>query len=86
MLKIAGSFLKIQNEKDKIFNLSKACDLIHFDVMDGQFTEKPTIDISKMEFLKELKKPINVHLMVEDVKSYALNVKKVNPNCITFHY
>lgn len=86
MLKIAGSFLKIQNEKDKILNLSKTCDLIHFDVMDGKFTEKPTVDISKMEFLKELKKPINVHLMVEDVKSYALNAKKVNPNCITFHY
>ena len=86
MLKIAGSFLKIQNEKDKILNLSKTCDLIHFDVMDGKFTEKPTVDISKMEFLKEIKKPINVHLMVEDVKSYALKAKKVNPNCITFHY
>ena len=33
MVKIAGSFLKIQSDAGKIGELDKVCDYIHFDVL-----------------------------------------------------
>ena len=49
MVKIAGSFLKIQDDFDRIKTLDRVCDMIHFDVMDGKFTEKKTLPIEKMK-------------------------------------
>lgn len=85
MVKIAGSFLKIQNEVSKIKKLNEVCDLIHFDIMDGKFTERPTLPISDMAFLKELNKPIDIHLMTLDNKKYIEKVISFNPSYITFH-
>lgn len=86
MVKIAGSFLKIQSDAFKINELDKVCDFIHFDVMDGQFTEKPTLSINKMEdVLKNLRKPFDVHLMVKDIKKYVDEILAFNPSYIIFH-
>lgn len=86
MVKIAGSFLKIQSDASKISELDKVCDYIHFDVMDGKFTEKATISIDKLEdSLKNLKKPFDVHLMVSDIKKYVDEVLPFNPSYIIFH-
>lgn len=85
MMKIAGSFLKIQNNFEKIKKLDEVCDYIHFDVMDGQFTERPTLALSQMTSLKDLKKPIDVHLMVLDLKKYIDEVLEFKPEIITFH-
>ncbi|MBR3897976.1 MAG: ribulose-phosphate 3-epimerase [Bacilli bacterium] len=83
---IAGSFLKIQNEKDKIDKLNKAVDQIHFDVMDGKFTENKTLDINDIEKnVKDIDKPIDVHLMVYDVEKYVDDFLKFNPKYFTFH-
>ena len=49
MVKVAGSFLKIQNDFEKIKELDRVCDLIHFDIMDGKFTEKATLSLNKMK-------------------------------------
>lgn len=81
---ISGSFLKIQDEKEKIRKLSEACDQIHFDIMDGIFTENKTVDLEKLS-KDGINKPIDVHLMVYDVKSYVDRVLKFNPKYITFH-
>lgn len=80
-MKIAGSFLKIKDDINKIKELEKNTDQIHFDVMDGIFTENKTF------FDKEIKieKDIDVHLMVLDIKSYVDNMLKYNPKYITFH-
>lgn len=87
MVKIAGSFLKIQNNKEKIMELEKAIDLIHYDVMDGEFTEKPTLSVLEMkEVLSDIKKPIDVHLMVKDIKKYVDEVALFKPLYITFHF
>ena len=86
MVKIAGSFLKIQNDGEKIRELDKVCDVIHVDVMDGKFTEKATLPLEKMkDSILSLKKPFDVHLMVNDLKEYIDEVAALNPNYITFH-
>lgn len=85
-MKIAGSFLTIQKYKEKINDLNNAIDQIHFDIMDGKFTEKPTLPLEIMEEnLKDINKPIDVHLMVIDIKRYVNKVLKFKPAYITFH-
>lgn len=86
MVKIAGSFLKIQNDFEKVEVLDNVCDLVHFDVMDGKFTERPTLPIDKMKnVISKLKKPLDVHLMVCDLKKYIDEIKNLKPCYITFH-
>ena len=86
MVKIAGSFLKIQDDFDRIKTLDRVCDMIHFDVMDGKFTEKKTLPIEKMkETVLSLDKPFDVHLMVRNLKKYIDEVAILNPSYITFH-
>ena len=86
VLEIAGSFLKISDDKEKIDKLNKVVDQIHFDVMDGKFTEKPTLNLDIMkEKLKDITKKIDVHLMVVNIKEYIDKVLKFNPKYITFH-
>ena len=79
-MKIAGSFLKIQDNINKIKELEKCTDQIHFDIMDGLFTENKT----KIKDI-QIKKDIDIHLMVLDIKSYVDKVLKYNPKYITFH-
>jgi len=81
---ISGSFLKIQDDSKKILDFAKSMDQIHFDVMDGNFTEKATISPSMINFGIS-NKPIDVHLMVMDVKKYVDEVITFNPEFITFH-
>ena len=47
-MKIAGSFLKIQKDKDKVIELNNVSDQMHYDVMDGKFVSNKTIDIKEM--------------------------------------
>lgn len=83
---IAGSFLKIQDDKNKIDELNNAVDDIHFDIMDGKFTENRTLDLNVMENnIKDITKPIDVHLMVFNIKKYVNSVLKFRPKYITFH-
>ena len=53
-MKIAGSFLKINDNIEKIKQLNDACDNIHMDIMDGVFTEKATIPFEKMENINKI--------------------------------
>lgn len=87
MVKIAGSFLKIQDDENKILSLDNACDNIHFDIMDGIFTENPTRNVDEMiDIVKKLKKPVDIHLMVKDLKKYIDKVLILKPNYITIHF
>ena len=80
-MKIAGSFLKIKDDIDKIKELERTTDQIHFDIMDGIFTDNKTSINEKIK----IKKDIDIHLMVSDIKSYVDKVLKYNPKYITFH-
>ena len=84
-MKLSISFLSISDNKEKINKLNEVnSDYIHYDVMDGIFTEKKSLTYDEMKNLN-LNKPKDVHLMVKDVKKYIDEFKNLNPEYITFH-
>ena len=79
---ISTSILKLQKDYEKIRIINESdTDMIHFDVMDGKFVSNQT----KYENLPILTKPIDIHLMVEDVYEYINKYLYLNPTYITFH-
>ncbi len=91
MVEVSTSILSVKKgEESKVFFGLEAAktDYFHVDVMDGKFVEKETY--SKMlEYASYIKRisnlPIDVHLMVEDVKEAVNDFLSVEPNIITFH-
>lgn len=91
MVEISTSVLSI--EKDNImraiYDLEVAkTDYFHIDVMDGKFVEAFTSSIME-EYCGYMKSvstlPLDVHLMVEDIKKYVDIYLNYEPNIITFH-
>lgn len=86
-MKISASFLQIQNDIEKVIELNKVSDGMHYDVMDGIFVENKTIPFEIMQKIdKFITKPKDIHLMVKDVYKYIDMYKKTNPEYIIFHY
>ena len=88
-MELAVSILGIkENLKEKIDELNKTkTSFLHIDIMDGKFV--PNIHDNFVELeksLKDNKKRIDVHLMVEDVERYVNIYKNIHPEYITFHY
>ncbi len=92
MVEISTSLLSINKNEStkKIYDLEVAhTDYFHIDVMDGTFVQNNTSDTMKeySELIKQISNiPIDVHLMVLDVKEYVEKYKDLEPNIITFHY
>ena len=91
MIEISTSILTVEkgNEAETFFALEKSkTDYFHIDVMDGKFVEKDTYQ-KMLEYSSYIKRisnlPIDVHLMVEDVKTAIEEFSAVEPNIITFH-
>jgi len=91
MIEISTSILTVEkgNESEIFFALEKAkTDYFHIDVMDGKFVEKDTYQ-KMLEYSSYIKRisnlPIDVHLMVEDVKTAIDDFSSIEPNIITFH-
>ena len=90
MVEISTSILSADSEKSmKTFYDSETAhtDYFHIDVMDGKFVEADTI--AKMEKYSEYLNhitliPLDVHLMVENVKEYVDKFLVFKPNTITF--
>ena len=80
-MKISASFLTIDN----IDNVNKLvnCDIdyLHLDIMDGIFVNNKN-EVLEVPHIK----PLDIHLMVNDVYKYIDEYKKFNPLYITFHY
>lgn len=76
-------------ESETIFGLEKAkTDYIHIDVMDGKFVKKDTYNymLDASSYIKRISNlPIDVHLMVEDIKKGIKDFGALEPNIITFH-
>ena len=75
MVEVSTSILSVKKEEalGTFYNLEVAkTDYFHIDVMDGKFVEQDTTE-TMHEYCNHIKQisnlPLDVHLMVEDVKS-----------------
>ena len=91
MVEVSTSILNVKKNEESatFFELEAAkTDYFHIDVMDGKFVEKNTYD-KMMEYASYIRRisylPLDVHLMVEDVKEAIDDFLAVEPNIITFH-
>lgn len=91
MVEVSTSILSLKREDalGAFYNLEVAkTDYFHIDVMDGKFVEQNTAD-TMQEYCNNIKQisnlPLDVHLMVEDVKKYVDLFIPYEPNIITFH-
>ena len=90
-MEISASVLSVKEEESvhKFYRLELAhTDYYHIDVMDGKFVENDTSEKMKIyaDHLKNITNiPLDVHLMVDDVKKYVDIFSPNEPVCITFH-
>ena len=91
MVEVSTSILSVKKgeEAKTFFALEQAkTDYYHIDVMDGKFVKKDTYD-KMLEYASYIKRisniPLDIHLMVEDVKQGIIDFSSVEPNIITFH-
>lgn len=92
MVEVSTSILSVKKENAirTFYDLEVAkTDYYHIDVMDGKFVEKNTEELM-YEYSNELKQisnlPLDVHLMVKDIKSNIERYIPLKPSIITFHY
>lgn len=91
MVEVSASLLNVKSENaiQTLYNLETAgINYFHIDVMDGKFVPNSTVDrmLEYCEYLNSISNlPLDVHLMVEDVKSYISSFLVFEPNIITFH-
>ena len=91
MVEVSTSILSVKKgeESKTFFALETAkTDYFHIDVMDGEFVEKNTYQ-SMLEYASYIRRisnaPLDVHLMVKNIKKAVNDFSAVEPNIITFH-
>ena len=91
MVEVSTSILTVKKEEalGAFYNLEVAkTDYFHIDVMDGKFVKQDTTEVMH-EYCNHIKQisnlPLDIHLMVEDIKSYVDSFIPYEPNIITFH-
>ena len=91
MVEVSTSILSMKEKEESktIMGLEIAkTDYFHIDVMDGKFVLKNTYE-KMMEYSSYIKRisnlPLDVHLVVEDVRGAIDDFLSFEPNIITFH-
>ena len=87
-MKVSVSFIKSKyNEEETINKVNKTdCDYLHVDVMDGNFVENKNFTFQEfLEWQKENKKTLDVHLMCSNPKKYIKEYVNLNTEYITIH-
>ena len=91
MVEVSTSILSADKENSLgvFYNLEVAkTDYFHIDVMDGKFVENNTIELMQ-EYVGQIKQisniPLDIHLMVKDIKTFVDSYIAYEPNTITFH-
>lgn len=84
---LSTSILSIKEDlTNNIKKIDRVTDYIHLDIMDGIFVTNTTWNIEDTRtFTLGHNKPLDVHLMVSNVKKYVDDFSTLNPEYITFH-
>ena len=62
-------------------------DLIHLDIMDGEFVPYTSFTYDQIKtIVNNTNKPLDVHLMVNNIDEYIYDYAMLNTKFITFHY
>lgn len=83
--------ISLLNSKDKTLDTNKLnntdINYFHIDVMDGKFVSQKSFSINEIKEISSIsRKPLDVHLMVEEPSYYIENLKELsNINNITIH-
>lgn len=89
-MELSVSILSMKDQVNIKENIKKLnnCNInfLHIDIMDGKFVKNSTwncLDIKNI--LPNNSKPLDIHLMVEDIEKYINDFSILNPKYITFH-
>lgn len=71
---------------ERDFMTISSCDSIHVDVMDGHFVPNLTFGLPMVARMQEIApKPLDVHLMIENVDTLAERYAATGAASVTFH-
>lgn len=84
---ISTSILNSNDRVDSVLKLNRTnTSYIHIDVMDGKFVDDTQFKLNEINAVNRVsKRPMDVHLMVNDPISYIVKLKDMNISYITFH-
>ena len=85
-MKVSVSFLKYQTSKEETIKkiAATSADYIHVDIMDGLFVPEKNDDLdSFIALLKNVNKPLDIHLMVLNPQEYINKLQVLKPEFIT---
>ena len=82
---LAADFANLQRDIEML-NAS-AAEYIHVDIMDGMFVPNISFGIPVCEAVnRHAKKPLDVHLMIEQPDRYLADFRKAGASIMTVHY